>query len=57
MIQIRYSAEETEALLNTLRTRMGDLRPVMDAVGQIIQGGRSNGLSISRDRMARPGRR
>jgi phage virion morphogenesis protein len=39
MIQIRYSAEETEALLNELRSRMGDLRPVMDAVGQIIREG------------------
>lgn len=39
MIEIRVNTEETDRLLAELRRRMSDLRPVMEAVGQVIQSG------------------
>jgi phage virion morphogenesis protein len=39
MIEIRINSEETDQLLAELRRRMRDLRPVMEAVGQVIQSG------------------
>lgn len=39
MIRIDYRTEETDRLLDELRRRMGNLRPVMEAVGQVIQSG------------------
>lgn len=39
MIQIDYRTEETDRLLEELRRRMADLRPVMEAVGQAVQSG------------------
>lgn len=39
MIRIEYRTEETDQLLEELRRRMSDLRPVMEAVGQVVQSG------------------
>jgi phage virion morphogenesis protein len=39
MIQVEVDDADARKILNELKTRMGDLRPVLEAVGQIIQSG------------------
>ena len=39
MIQVDYNDAEARKLLNELRDRMGNIEPVMDAVGQVYLSG------------------
>jgi phage virion morphogenesis protein len=39
MISVEVDDAEARRILNELKTRMGDIRPVLEAVGQIIQSG------------------